>query len=239
MKRIAVYAGSREVYPCMVTAAKSLVSSTAMDEVWFLTEDDDFPEQLPPVIHTRNMIGQTWFYADGPNYFSHWTYMAMMRLVLPEIFPDVDRILYLDCDTLVLRDIGELFEIDLHGRLMGAVAEPLKSRPWVSYYNAGVLLMDLAMLRDSHKQAEMVRMINAMKFSFPDQDVLNACCLNQIFTLNPTYNSNRWTMNAQNPHIVHFAADPQYRKNPLWMDYEAREWRVKDARESESRVPVD
>ena len=237
--RTVVYAGTRTVYSSMVTAAKSLLSHTQVDRVWFLIEDDDFPEQLPDVIRCMNVIGQTWFYADGPNYSSHWTYMAMMRLVLPELLPDVDRVLYLDCDTLVLQDIGELFDMDLHGRLMGAVSEPLKSRPWCPYYNAGVLLMDLAMLRDSHKQAEMVRMINAMKFSFPDQDVLNACCLNQIFTLNPTYNSNRWTMNVQNPHIVHFAADPQYRKNPLWMDYEAREWRVKDARESESRIPVD
>ena len=36
MRRVAVYAGTRNVYPMMVIAAKSLLSHTRIDRVWFV-----------------------------------------------------------------------------------------------------------------------------------------------------------------------------------------------------------
>ena len=43
MRRVAVYMGTRNYYDMMVIAAKSLLSHTRMDRVWFLIEDDEFP----------------------------------------------------------------------------------------------------------------------------------------------------------------------------------------------------
>ena len=44
------------------------------------------------------------------------------RLLLPELVPSsVTRLLYLDCDIVVLRDIGELFDERLDGSLLAAV----------------------------------------------------------------------------------------------------------------------
>lgn len=50
MRKVVVYAGTRNVYHNMVVAAKSLLNHTQMDRVWFLIEDDEFPEELPDVI---------------------------------------------------------------------------------------------------------------------------------------------------------------------------------------------
>ena len=71
--RTAVYAGTRNVYQNMTTAAKSLLSHTHVDRVWFLIEDDLFPEALPDVIRTKNVSGQTWFDPEGPNAKKRWS----------------------------------------------------------------------------------------------------------------------------------------------------------------------
>ena len=135
MKRVVVYGGTRNLYQNMVKAAKSLLSHTRIDRVWFLIEDDKFPEPLPDVIRTMNVADQKWFVKDGPNYNCHWTYMSMIRLALPFILQDEDRALWLDCDTIVNQDIGELFDIDLDGCYMAAVKEPLRSKYPLIYVN--------------------------------------------------------------------------------------------------------
>jgi len=64
-ERVAAYFGTRNVYGDMVVAAKSLLNHTRMDRIWFLIEDDAFPEELPEVIKTKNISGQTWFPPGG------------------------------------------------------------------------------------------------------------------------------------------------------------------------------
>ena len=70
-ERVAVYFGTRNVYGDMVVAAKSLLNHTRMDRIWFLIEDDTFPEELPEVIKTKNISDQQWFPPGGPNYNAH------------------------------------------------------------------------------------------------------------------------------------------------------------------------
>ena len=143
MKRVVVYGGTRNLYGNMVKAAKSLLSHTHIDRVWFLIEDDVFPEPLPDVIKTLDMRDQKWFVKDGPNYNCHWTYMSMIRLALPFILQKENRALWLDVDTIVDDNIGELFEADMKEYCYGAVIELAKSTDFFRYHNIGVLLMNL------------------------------------------------------------------------------------------------
>ena len=55
MRRVAVYAGTRNVYGMMAAAAKSLLATTHMDIVYFMIEDDEFPEPLPGPIGVVNV----------------------------------------------------------------------------------------------------------------------------------------------------------------------------------------
>jgi len=48
--------------------------------------------------------------------------ITMDRLLLPELLPKVQRLVYLDLDSVVLGDISELFTLDLHGK-------PIAARP--------------------------------------------------------------------------------------------------------------
>ena len=225
MRKVVVYGGTRNLYKNMVTAAKSLLSHTHIDRVWFLIEDEVFPEPLPSVIKTLDMRDQEWFVKDGPNFHCHWTYMSLIRLALPFILPNEHRALWLDVDTIVNDDISELFDTDLDGCYLGAVKEPLRSKYPLMYCNAGVLLMDLDKLSDGMAR-ELIRMVNTRKLDFPDQDSINIRCQGQIHLLDPTWNSGDWTENMDNPKITHYMADREYWRREGFAKYENKEWEV-------------
>lgn len=222
--RIAVYAGTRNIYHNMAVAAKSLLIHTQMDRVIFLIEDDEFPEQLPAVIKCINVNGQQFFRPDGPNYKSRWTYMSMMRIALPLMFPEENRILWLDADTIVEDEIHELFETDIEDCYFAAVVEPTRCRDPFIYFNAGVLLLNQEKLRDG-KCLEMIDYINRYKLTFPDQDCINLLCQGKIKPIEPAWNSCQWTEEPYNRIITHFAADRQYEQRLLFKKYENADWR--------------
>ena len=228
MRRTAVYAGTRNIYGNMAAAAKSLLKNTRMDRVFFLIEDDAFPEQLPDVIRCVNVSGQTIFRPAGPNYARQWTYMALMKLALEQVLPaEEKRVLWLDADTIVDDDLTPLLEMDLEGNLMAAVEEPGRSRHPFVYYNAGVLLMDLEEIRNSGKGREMTDLVNRRRLDYPDQDAINLLCQTRIRRVEPDWNACRWTMRVPAPAVRHFAADKDYGERPAFRQYKTAEWEVR------------
>ena len=65
MERVAVYAGTRNLYEVMKTAVNSLLANTRMDRVYLLIEDDHFPYQMPDNVKAFNISNQKFFPADG------------------------------------------------------------------------------------------------------------------------------------------------------------------------------
>ncbi len=77
------------------------------------------------------------------------------RLLIPQLKPALDKVLYLDVDIVVLGDIAELYSIDLENYALGAAwdksrilyntdtKEPMKLSDDYKYFNAGVLLIDI------------------------------------------------------------------------------------------------
>ena len=108
------------------------------------------------------------------------------RFFLTELLPDVERILYLDADTIVLDSLQALWETDLDGCHVGAVTNvfqedhiPLPARLGLEprdYFNSGVLLMNLDLMRRDGSTAALFEYAraNAERLVWPDQDVLNA-----------------------------------------------------------------
>ncbi|KAH9853397.1 glycosyl transferase [Lenzites betulinus] len=89
----------------------------------------------------------------------------------------VERVLYLDADVLVRSDLRELWDTDLQGKPIAAAVDvgfPAghTEGPSASYFNAGVLLMDLAAIRA--RLGELNDIASAMKGAkMQDQDALN------------------------------------------------------------------
>jgi lipopolysaccharide biosynthesis glycosyltransferase len=109
------------------------------------------------------------------------------RLLLPDLLPHLERIIYLDCDLHVDADLHKLFAASLDGALIGAVPEVhlpeiAKSIPPevlpaedanLMTFNSGVMLMDLTAMRTANFHEEVVSLPVSLAKTFQDQSMLN------------------------------------------------------------------
>lgn len=137
------------------------------------------------------------------------------RLKLASILPDVNRIIYLDCDIIVKRSLAELFNADLEQNVAGGVLDinqrMLKKNP--TYVNSGVLVMDLQKIREQGIEQEFLNWtkehVDTIKMG--DQEIINEVLKNRIKILDNRWNvqssnfSNRSSYTS-NPYIIHFVA---------------------------------
>ena len=131
-----------------------------------------------------------------------YTEAASLRLLLPELLPELDKILYLDCDIIVRQDLARLWEeIDLGDNYLGAVYEAaiegqaerfraLGCDP-AKYFNSGFLLMNLKQMREENVSEKLLEACRVPYLEFPDQDALNQVCQDRVLPLSPLYNSIR------------------------------------------------
>ena len=125
---------------------------------------------------------------------------VLARLFAGSCLPaDVDRVLYLDCDTIIIDDISPFWNTDMGDCVLAGVPEPVitKSRRPIldmsedhDYYNAGILLFDLDRWRkyDCEKLVLSYFLDNMDKLVANDQDAINACFKGKIKTVAPKYN---------------------------------------------------
>ena len=115
--------------------------------------------------------------------FSPATYY---RLLLPKILPeDLHKVLYLDCDLIVRHSLLSLWETDVDGYALAAVTDNsesdiviynrLRYSPSLSYFNAGVLLINLDYWRTNSIDDEIESFIknHLDRIHYVDQDILN------------------------------------------------------------------
>jgi lipopolysaccharide biosynthesis glycosyltransferase len=116
---------------------------------------------------------------------AHYSIDNYSRLWVADFFPaSVERVLYLDCDLIVLRGIGPLYASELDGNLLGAVSIPGSTRcellgipEHFGYFNSGVMVIDLEQWRRTGAAAELIEYVtaNPEKLIDADQDAVNAC----------------------------------------------------------------
>lgn len=209
--RAAVYAGTRNIYADMIPSMKSLLMYSNVDKIYFLIEDDEFPYELPPEVECINVSNQKWFDTEGPNFISKWSYMILLRAALTKLFPDLDRILSLDCDTIVRNNISELWDLPLDDYYFAGVYEPEKSTETFRYINAGVMMFNLKKIREDHKDDEYIYDLNNCYRPFPEQECFSALSQGKILELSGEYNLSTSTATSTNEKILHFAANKNWR----------------------------
>ena len=141
---------------------------------------------------------------------SHMTYC---RILLPHLL-DVPRLIYLDCDVLVFRDLSELFNLELSpSKILAAVPDSetltLSDDSWKiagamnlpadgRYFNCGVTLMNLDELRKQHFFERAVEFLNRKStYRFWDQSAINFLLHGQIDELPEYWNRASWCFDAQ------------------------------------------
>ena len=125
---------------------------------------------------------------------------VMARLFVDVLLDEgITRVLYLDCDTLILKDLSKLFAVDLKNKLMAAAMEPtintqvkldIGMSPVWNYYNSGVLLIDLDKYRKFNIRDRILNYYESIKntSNFSDQDAINGALVGQIMSISPSYN---------------------------------------------------
>ena len=126
--------------------------------------------------------------------------IVLSRLFLCRYLPDsVTRVLYLDCDIIINGSIKELNNLNFHQHYIAAVPElfmPTDKKALIglkadeTYYNAGVLLINLDLWRSKNLEEVFMEYYQTMsgQLLYNDQDIINHCCKNRILTLSHTYN---------------------------------------------------
>ncbi len=124
------------------------------------------------------------------------------RIFLPELLPGVERVLFLDADIIACDALDELWETDLEGAYLAAVTNVLPpeyaDRPAAmglaspdEYFNAGVLLMNLELMRRDECTAKLraFGVERAAELVLRDQDALNAVLAGRRRPLHPRWNA--------------------------------------------------
>lgn len=124
------------------------------------------------------------------------------RLLLPRILPAYDKVVYIDVDVAVCRDLGELYSTDVGGCWFAAAkdvvyntkpeyvswAEKWGFAEWDGYVNTGVLVMNLERFRCEPVLDRLKEIVfEAAKWNC-DQDALNFVCKGVIAPLDPRWN---------------------------------------------------
>lgn len=135
------------------------------------------------------------------DYFSDATYY---RMFIPMMFPELDKALYVDSDTIVVGDISELYNIDLEDNLVGAAPEGVIQElalcqeyvervvgidTYKEYFNAGILLMNLDKIRKEHIIEKFVQLLGMATYRIiQDEDYLNKLCKGKVKYFDANWN---------------------------------------------------
>ena len=166
------FASDNNYAPYLAVAIKSLLSNASSDyfyKIHILTTnlDKDISEKLTKlatpnssiqIISLKDEIEHIKHRFQLRDYYSIETYY---RFFIADMFPQYDKVLYLDCDIVVLGDISNLYLTNISNFLLGAVQEQVMAHYKVfgdyveraldvkvkNYFNAGVLLMNTKLFR--------------------------------------------------------------------------------------------
>ncbi len=133
---------------------------------------------------------------DGAREMGHLKIQAYYRIAISKLIK-AKTVLYLDCDIYIMSNIKEVFDINLNGYALAAVKDPafqpiekLKMSPNATYFNSGVLLMNLDFWRENNLSNIVLKYAieNTNILSYADQCALNAVIDGKYFSMDLSYN---------------------------------------------------
>ena len=172
-----------------------------------------------------------------PKELEHITKETYFRYILADVLSEENRTIYSDVDVLCVGDLRPLWNVDLKGCVIGAVSEGYSGEYKkkllglmgdAPYFNAGMLVMDLDVMRVESCSARLMKntIEYAGRIAWADQDIINITFRNRILELNPIWNAFNAPDRKLKKHIVihHFANASQkpwcnIYKNTTWPIY--------------------
>lgn len=168
-----------------------------------------------------------------------FTLTIFFRLFIPVMFPNYDKCIYIDADTVIPGDISRLYNEDLGNNYLGCIVdkstidneilasyfEEVVGIPRDKYINSGVLLMNSKKLRELKIDEKFLDLYTKYGFDViaPDQDYINSMCYGHIKYLSDIYDAmpNPNNKEVENPVIIHYNLflKPWQYENVQYYDY--------------------
>lgn len=136
---------------------------------------------------------------DGSFEIRGITTPAYYRLLIPELIPEHDRVIYSDVDVIFRQDLSEVYNTSLEGNILAGVNNLAHiDIDLEAHYQgslgldpcnvicSGFLVMDCATMRRENIKARFLELAKN-KYKFQDQDILNISCAGRIKMLEPKY----------------------------------------------------
>ena len=134
---------------------------------------------------------------------AHISVETYYRFLIQKVLPFYDKVLYLDSDIIINGDIAKLYNIDLQGKMLGAIRDidflanlnvkhgkrmgyaqtVLKMKNPYDYFQAGVLVLNTKAMREHYTIEQWLTYASNPNFIYNDQDVLNAHCEGNVMYL--------------------------------------------------------
>ena len=152
----------------------------------------------------------------------YYTKAIYYRIFIPSLFPNYDKIIYVDCDIVLLKDISELYNVELGDNIIGAVHEEAMTSydcfgiyseefldvPRLDYFNSGLLVINTKQYKKQNIEKKFIDLMLQHKFEVaPDQDYLNVICKGQVKYLDIGWNKTpikEKAFNDEDLKLIHF-----------------------------------
>ena len=127
--------------------------------------------------------------------------IAMQKIFIPDYLENIDKVLYLDADTLVQKDLNKIYSTNMGDAYIGATKDGLMYQfpehiteiglDWRKFYfNSGVMLLNLKDMRKDAIIEKSITYFNTHYEVFGDQDILNVVVNDKVIPISYRYNCN-------------------------------------------------
>lgn len=238
-----VFAVDNNYAPYLSVCLESLINSSSITnnyDIWILDGglSADIRYKLQSLIHNKRNFSIRYFDVKAIKEIqkqrlfisNHASVANYYRLFIPKIFSEYSKILYLDCDLLINRDIANLYNIELDNNILGAVVdactyfdasfwkkycnEKLKISDSHKYFNSGVLICNINEMKNFHLTKKCLKKLKEFNPVCWDQCLLNAICQNRIKYLDMKWNA-QWHWN-----LKEFEKDSKFISPRFLIDYQ-------------------
>lgn len=179
--------------------------------------------KVNPILFSNDKIKDFPTTDGGKAFFGLEAYNRLFcQFYLPK---SINRILYLDVDMIVSKDITELYNMDFEDNYYLSCRDySVEDANRINieneqYVNSGMILINLSKLRKETKLEEIINYIEENKdnLKYPDQDILNMLYINKIKRIDGKYNflvkDNKLYKDNTNIYIHHYAGPKPWNKS--------------------------